>query len=50
MTNNNLHTMLVDFIEENKRLHDIDYGASIENLEELLEEIKRDYETLEGEE
>ena len=49
MTNSNLYDILVDFIDNNKSMYDIDYKSSIENLEDLLNEIKRDYEEL-GEE
>lgn len=49
MTNSVLYNMLVDYIEENKRLYNIDYTSSIENLKELLEEIEQDYKDLEGE-
>lgn len=50
MTNVNLYNILVDYIEENKRLYNIDYKGSIENLKELLEEIEQDYNDIEGEE
>lgn len=50
MTNINLYNILVDYIEENKRLYNINYQGSIDNLKELLEEIEQDYKNIEGEE
>ena len=43
MTNNVLYNILVNYIEDNKTNYDIDYKETIETIEELLEEIKKDY-------
>ena len=43
MTNNVLYNILVNYIEDNKTNYDIDYKETIEAIEELLEEIKKDY-------
>ena len=47
MTFNDLNNILVKYIEDNKVKNDIDYMDSIESLEELLKEIKKDYKELE---
>lgn len=47
MTMNELNTILVDYINENKNNNDIGYMETIKAVEDLLKEIKRDYETLE---
>jgi hypothetical protein len=47
VTFNDLNSILVKYIEDNKVKNDIDYMESIESLEELLKEIKKDYKELE---
>ena len=45
-TLNDINTILVDYINENKNKYGIDYLDTIKTFEDLLKEIKRDYETL----
>lgn len=45
-TLNDINTILVDYINENKNKYNIDYLDTIKTFEDLLKEIKRDYETL----
>ena len=45
-TLNEINTILVDYINENKNKYNIDYLDTIKTFEDLLKEIKRDYETL----
>lgn len=45
-TLNDINTILVDYINENKNKCGIDYLDTIKTFEDLLKEIKRDYETL----
>jgi len=47
MTMNELNTILVDYINKNKSNNNIGYMETIKAVEDLLKEIKRDYETLE---
>ena len=47
MTMNYLYTILVDYINKNKNKNNISYLDTIKSIENLLEEIKNDYETLE---
>lgn len=44
----NISNILIKYIEDNKK-YDIDYKKSIETIEELLKELKKDYEELEEE-
>ena len=46
MTNSALYDILVNYIEDNKTNYNIDYKETIETIEELIEEIKKDYEDL----
>lgn len=46
MTNSALYDTLVNYIEDNKNVYGIDYKETIETIEELIEEIKRDYKDL----
>jgi len=45
-----LHNIIVDFIENNKYEFGIGYEYSIGTLQELLNEIKKEYENLGDEE
>ncbi|MBQ3475838.1 MAG: hypothetical protein IJH20_06695 [Bacilli bacterium] len=49
MTNSALYDILVNYIEDNKTNYNIDYKETIETIEELIEEIKKDYKDLEEE-
>lgn len=49
MTNSALYDLLVNYIEDNKNVFGIDYKDTIETIEELIEEIKKDYKDLEEE-
>lgn len=49
MTNSALYDILVNYIEDNKTNYNIDYKETIGTIEELIEEIKKDYEDLKEE-
>jgi hypothetical protein len=49
LTNSALYDILVNYIEDNKTNYNIDYKETIETIEELIEEIKKDYEDLKEE-
>lgn len=46
ITINEINNILIDYIEENKTKNNIDYDETIETLQELLNEIKKEYEEL----
>ena len=41
---NELWIILINYIEHNKKFNDISYEDSIETLQELLDNIKKEYE------
>lgn len=43
---NDLSNIIVDYIENNKMEFNIDYENSIQTIQELLDEIKREYDEL----
>ena len=45
-TINKINNILIDYIEENKTKNNIDYDETLETLQELLNEIKKEYEEL----
>lgn len=45
-TINEINNILIDYIEKNKTKKNIDYDETLETLQELLNEIKKEYEEL----
>lgn len=45
-TINEINNILIDYIEENKTKNNIDYDETLETLQELLNEIKKEYKEL----
>lgn len=43
MTITEIYNILTDYINKNKTEHNIEYGDSVETLEEVLRELKREY-------
>jgi len=46
MNINELNNILVNYIEQNKIKYNIEYQKTIETLEELIKEIKKEYQNI----